>query len=66
MLLSPLLLLAVDRLLLPRYANCNVPVLEEISEPQDAPIIIAGFGRYGQIVGPHAVGAGHPVHGAGP
>ena len=51
MLLSPLLLLAVDRLLLPRYANCNVPVLEEISEPQDAPIIIAGFGRYGQIVG---------------
>ena len=51
MLLGPLLLLAVDRLLLPRYANCNVPVLEEISEPQDAPIIIAGFGRYGQIIG---------------
>ena len=51
MLLSPLLLLAVDRLLLPRYANCNVPVLDEISEPQTAPIIVAGFGRYGQIVG---------------
>ena len=26
-------------------------MLEEISEPQEAPVIIAGFGRYGQIVG---------------
>ncbi|MEP6964265.1 MAG: NAD-binding protein, partial [Polaromonas sp.] len=33
------------------YANCNTPAMEEISEPQQAPIIIAGFGRYGQIVG---------------
>ena len=51
MLLSPLLLVAVDKLLLPRYANCNTPQLGEISEPQHAPIIIAGFGRYGQIIG---------------
>jgi glutathione-regulated potassium-efflux system ancillary protein KefC len=51
MLLSPLLLVAVDKLLLPRYANCNIPQLDEISEPQHAPIIIAGFGRYGQIIG---------------
>ena len=51
MLLSPLILVAVDRLLLPRYANCGVPQLEEISEQQEAPIVIAGFGRYGQIVG---------------
>jgi glutathione-regulated potassium-efflux system ancillary protein KefC len=51
MLVSPLLLLAIDKLLLPRYANCNTPQLEEISEQQAAPIIIAGFGRYGQIVG---------------
>jgi len=50
MLVSPLLLVAIDKLLLPRYANCGVPVLEEISEQQDAPILIAGFGRYGQIV----------------
>jgi glutathione-regulated potassium-efflux system ancillary protein KefC len=50
MLLSPLILVALDRWLLPRYANCGVPVLEEISEQQEAPIIIAGFGRYGQIV----------------
>jgi glutathione-regulated potassium-efflux system ancillary protein KefC len=50
MLVSPLLLLAIDKLLLPRYAHCGVPQLEEISELQDAPILIAGFGRYGQIV----------------
>jgi glutathione-regulated potassium-efflux system ancillary protein KefC len=51
MLLSPLALVAIDRLLLPRWANRNTAQLEEISEPQHAPVIIAGFGRYGQIVG---------------
>ena len=51
MLLSPLVLVAVDKLLLPRWANCNTPQLAEISEQQHAPIIIAGFGRYGQIIG---------------
>mgnify|MGYP001627263152 CR=1 FL=1 len=50
MLLTPLLLVAVDRLLLPRFAK-GVRQLDEISEPQDAPVIIAGFGRYGQIIG---------------
>jgi len=53
MLVSPLLLVAVDKLLLPRYAQARAeqPPLSEISEPQEAPVIIAGFGRYGQIVG---------------
>ena len=50
MLITPLLLVAVDKLLLPRYANLKPVALEEISESQTAPIIIAGFGRYGQIV----------------
>ena len=50
MLVSPLLLVAIDRWLLPRYANCGRPELEEISEQQKAPVIIVGFGRYGQIV----------------
>ncbi len=50
MLLSPLILVALDKFLLPRYAHCGRPVLDEISEPQAAPILIAGFGRYGQIV----------------
>ncbi|CAM3428423.1 glutathione-regulated potassium-efflux system protein KefC [Polaromonas hydrogenivorans] len=51
MLISPLLLVAIDKLVLPRYANGKKSTLEEISEPQEAPVIIAGFGRYGQIVG---------------
>ena len=51
MLLSPLLLVAVDKLLLPRYAGQKTTSLKEISEPQHATVIIAGFGRYGQIIG---------------
>jgi glutathione-regulated potassium-efflux system ancillary protein KefC len=51
MLLSPLLLVILDKWVLPRFAHRNRRVLEEISEPQNAPVIIAGFGRYGQIVG---------------
>ena len=33
-----------------RYAHCGRTPLQEIDEPQDAPVLIAGFGRYGQIV----------------
>ncbi|MES2772430.1 MAG: NAD-binding protein, partial [Pseudomonadota bacterium] len=53
MLLSPFLLIAIDRWLLPRFAACPIgkPQLEELSSPQSAPIILAGFGRYGQIIG---------------
>ena len=50
MLISPLLLVLLDRTLLHRHASVKVPAAPEISEPQDEPIIIAGFGRYGQIV----------------
>jgi glutathione-regulated potassium-efflux system ancillary protein KefC len=51
MLISPLLLIAIDKLWLPRYANCGLELPDEIAEQQAAPIIIAGFGRYGQIIG---------------
>ncbi|MFO1191030.1 MAG: glutathione-regulated potassium-efflux system protein KefC [Rhodoferax sp.] len=60
MLLSPLLLVGIDRLLLPRYANCNAPAMEEISEHQTAPVIVAGFGRYGQIVARTLLAQGIP------
>lgn len=50
MLLSPLLLVAVDKLLAPRLAAVGGATPDEISEPQEAPVLIAGFGRYGQIV----------------
>jgi len=50
MLLTPLLLVALDRLPT-RWAEPAGAKPPEIHEPQDAPIIIAGFGRYGQIIG---------------
>jgi len=58
MLLTPLLLLGADRWWVPKLAERaaragpgGAPRPAEISEPQSAPVIIAGFGRYGQIVG---------------
>ena len=59
MLLSPLILVAIDKLLLPRFADCGVPQLDEISEQQSAPIVIAGFGRYGQIIGRLLIAQGY-------
>jgi glutathione-regulated potassium-efflux system ancillary protein KefC len=50
MLVTPLMLVAADRWSA-RLAAGGGRRLEELSTPQDAPIIIAGFGRYGQIVG---------------
>ncbi|RYZ12963.1 MAG: glutathione-regulated potassium-efflux system protein KefC [Comamonadaceae bacterium] len=51
MLVTPLLLVAIDRYLLPRYVDVAGPQLAEISEQQEAKVVICGFGRYGQIVG---------------
>jgi glutathione-regulated potassium-efflux system ancillary protein KefC len=52
MLLTPLLLVAADRWWIPLLATGRrKTTVEELNEPQNAPVIIAGFGRYGQIVG---------------
>ncbi len=52
MLVTPLLLVAVTRWLLPRYAaSASAPPEHHLNEPQEAPIIVCGYGRYGQIVG---------------
>ena len=63
MLISPLLLVLVDRALLRRYAQLKpaAPPAQEISEPQEAPVIIAGFGRYGQIVARVMLAQGIPT-----
>lgn len=50
MLLTPLVLLLSDRFWARRLAG-RTRVMEELAQPQDAPVIIAGFGRYGQIIG---------------
>ena len=51
MLLTPLVLVAADRWWLPRLAGHGKRTLAEIDVAQAAPVIIAGSGRYGQIVG---------------
>lgn len=51
MLLTPLLLVAADKWWIPLLAQHKQRQMDEIHEPQHAPVIIAGFGRYGQIVG---------------
>lgn len=51
MLLTPLALVLADRFLQPRLLGRGAPELAEIDEPQSGKVIIAGFGRYGQIVG---------------
>ena len=50
MALSPLVLLLIDRVLLPQYAKHHRKDAEEINEPQTAPIVLVGLGRYGQII----------------
>lgn len=60
MLVSPLLLVAIDKILMPRFADCGKPEMAEISEPQKAEIIVAGFGRYGQIVARVMLAQGMP------
>jgi len=51
MLVTPLLLVAADRWLIPLLAGQTRRTLPELREPQNRSVIIAGFGRYGQIVG---------------
>jgi glutathione-regulated potassium-efflux system ancillary protein KefC len=60
MLLSPLLLVAVDRLV-PHLARHSGPKMDEISEAQEAPVLLAGFGRYGQIIGRMLLAEGIPA-----
>jgi len=51
MLLTPLLLVVADRWWTPLLGGGARTDVEELKEPQKEPVIIAGFGRYGQIVG---------------
>ena len=62
MLISPLLLVLLDRVLLKRFATLkSAPQVPEIFEPQSAPVIVAGFGRYGQIVARLMLAQGVPA-----
>lgn len=51
MLLTPLLLVASDKWWIPRIGGAQRTAMPELAEPQNESVIIAGFGRYGQIIG---------------
>jgi glutathione-regulated potassium-efflux system ancillary protein KefC len=51
MLATPFLLRAADRWWIPRLTGTRRTDMPELNEPQHETVIIAGFGRYGQIVG---------------
>ncbi|RZI85893.1 MAG: glutathione-regulated potassium-efflux system protein KefC [Rubrivivax sp.] len=52
MLVTPMLLVVIDRYLLPRFSQAAAHSPEaELTQRQEAPVIIAGFGRYGQVIG---------------
>ncbi|KDP88179.1 glutathione-regulated potassium-efflux system protein KefC [Cupriavidus basilensis] len=50
MVATPLLLLAYDRLVAPRLVRLTRRP-DDVIAPQDNPVLIAGFGRFGQIIG---------------
>src|SRR3569832_378837 len=51
MVATPLLLLQHDKLLAPRFANRKKRRADDAINPQEGHVLIAGFGRFGQIVG---------------
>lgn len=59
MLISPIILVLIDKFLLPRYANCGKPEVEELKQEQQEPVIVAGVGRYGQIILRVLAASGH-------
>ncbi len=59
MMMTPLLFIAYERWLLPRFDAVQTAENEEISE--SAEIIIAGTGRYGQIINRMLLSSGYPT-----
>ncbi len=51
MALTPLLFLALERLILPRLAARAPTRAHDTIAHADAPVVMAGFGRFGQVVG---------------
>ena len=57
MLLTPALFILYDKVIAPRYANAQATPPDEIDE--EAPIIIAGMGRFGGVINRVLLAAGH-------
>jgi voltage-gated potassium channel Kch len=51
MVLTPLLFIALERWILPAVTETEPPRPHDIIEHADSPVVFAGYGRFGQIVG---------------
>ena len=50
MIATPLLIIVYERLIRPRFSGCVSAPEDEQIETDDNPVIVAGYGRFGQIV----------------
>jgi monovalent cation:proton antiporter-2 (CPA2) family protein len=50
MIATPVLIMAYERLIRPRFIDCVSPPPEEEIESTANPVIVAGYGRFGQVV----------------
>ena len=50
MMVTPLVIIAFERWIRPRFADCVSADEDENIEPGGQPVIIAGYGRFGQVV----------------
>jgi len=50
MMFTPLMIIFYERWVKPRFASCVSPPKDEEIDEDDNPVIIAGYGRFGQIV----------------
>jgi voltage-gated potassium channel Kch len=51
MMLTPLIMILNDKLIQPRFVTTEPEREPDVIEHNDSPVIIAGFGRFGQVVG---------------
>ena len=50
MIATPLLIIAYQRLIQPRFSGCESPREDDEIDTDASPVIVAGYGRFGQIV----------------
>jgi monovalent cation:proton antiporter-2 (CPA2) family protein len=50
MIATPLVIILYERLIRPRFIDCVAPPEQDQIEPRDDAVIVAGYGRFGQIV----------------
>ena len=50
MIATPLVIILYDRLIRPRFIDCVAPPEQEQIESRDDSVIVAGYGRFGQVV----------------